>query len=87
MPYTIDFQPVGRRGLCPDGDTLLDAARSLGVDLASICGGSGSCGRCRVQLVAGKLTPVTLNEEAELTLEELAQGYRLACLAVIPTVL
>ncbi len=81
MPYTIDFQPVGRRGLCPDGDTLLDAARSLGVDLASICGGSGSCGRCRVQLVAGKLTPVTLNEEAELTLEELAQGYRLACLA------
>lgn len=79
--YTIDFQPVGRRGACPDGGTLLDAARSLGVDLASVCGGNGSCGSCRVQLVAGELTPVTLNEEAELSPAELAQGYRLACLA------
>ena len=78
---TIDFEPVGRRGPCPDGGTLLDAARSLGVDLASICGGNGSCGSCRVQLVAGALTPVTLNEEAELSTAELAQGYRLACLA------
>lgn len=81
MPYTIDFQPVGRRGPCPDGGTLLDAARNLGVDLASVCGGSGSCGSCRVQLVAGTLAPLTLNEEAELSAEELAQGYRLACLA------
>lgn len=81
MPYIVDFQPVGRRGPCPPGGTLLDAARELGVDLASVCGGIGSCGSCRVQLVAGELTPVTLNEEAELTAAELAQGYRLACLA------
>lgn len=81
MSYTIDFQPVGRRGPCPEGGTLLDAARDLGVDLASICGGVGSCGSCRVQLVTGKLTPVTLNEEAELPAEELALDYRLACQA------
>jgi uncharacterized 2Fe-2S/4Fe-4S cluster protein (DUF4445 family) len=81
LPHTIDFEPVGRRGACPEGGTLLDAARSLGVDLASICGGNGSCGRCRVQLVAGKLTPVALGEEGELSAAELAQGYRLACLA------
>lgn len=81
MPYTIDFQPIGRRGQCPEDGTLLDAARTLGVDLASICGGVGSCGSCRVQLVSGALSPVTLNEEAELTAAELAQGYRLACLA------
>ncbi len=81
MSYTVDFEPVGRRGTCPAGGTLLDAARALGVDLASVCGGNGSCGRCRVQLVAGTLTPVTLTEEGELTPEELEQGYRLACLA------
>jgi len=81
LSYIIDFQPVGRRGPCPEGGTLLDAARALGVDLASVCGGVGSCGRCRVQLVTGELTPVTVNEEAELTAEELARGYRLACLA------
>lgn len=81
VPYSIDFEPVGRRGPCPAGDTLLDTARGLGVDLASVCGGSGSCGRCKVQIVAGKLTPITLSEEAELSAAELAQGYRLACLA------
>jgi uncharacterized 2Fe-2S/4Fe-4S cluster protein (DUF4445 family) len=81
VPYTIDFEPVGRRGTCPGGGSLLDAARDLGVDLASICGGGGSCGSCRVQIIAGEVTPVTLNEESELSAEELAQGYRLACQA------
>ena len=48
LPYTIDFEPVGRRGPSPEGAILLDAARSLGVDPTIICGGSGasaaSCG-------------------------------------------
>jgi uncharacterized 2Fe-2S/4Fe-4S cluster protein (DUF4445 family) len=81
LPYSIDFQPVGRRGPCPEGGTLLDAARTLGVDLASVCGGYGTCGSCRVQVVAGQVTPVTLREAGELSAAELAQGYRLACLA------
>ncbi len=82
MPYIIDFQPVGRRGPCPEGSTLLDAARTLGVDLVNICGGNGSCGRCKVQLVAGQLTPITPQEADRLSAAELAQGYRLACLAM-----
>jgi uncharacterized 2Fe-2S/4Fe-4S cluster protein (DUF4445 family) len=81
LSYIVDFEPVGRRGACPEGGTLLDAARALGVDLASVCGGNGSCGRCRVQLVAGRLTPVNPSEESELSVEERDQGYRLACLA------
>jgi uncharacterized 2Fe-2S/4Fe-4S cluster protein (DUF4445 family) len=81
MSYIVDFEPVGRRGPCAGGASLLDAARDLGVDLASICGGGGSCGSCRVQIIAGKVTSVTLNEEEELSAEELAQGYRLACQA------
>ncbi len=82
MSYIIDFQPVGRRGPCPEGGTLLDAARTLGVDLMNLCGGNGSCGRCKVQLVAGELTPVTPPEADRLSAAELVQGYRLACLAV-----
>ena len=81
MSYTIDFQPVGRRGSCPEGGTLLDAARALGVDLASVCGGYGTCGSCKVQIVAGQVSPVGPREEGELSAAELAQGYRLACLA------
>jgi uncharacterized 2Fe-2S/4Fe-4S cluster protein (DUF4445 family) len=44
----VVFSPSGRRGSFPDGTTVLDAARSLGVDLDSVCGGRGICGRCQV---------------------------------------
>ncbi len=81
MSFIVDFQPVGRRGPCPADGTLLDAARSLGVDLTGICGGHASCGRCKVQVIAGELTPITPTEAARLSPAERAQGYRLACLA------
>jgi uncharacterized 2Fe-2S/4Fe-4S cluster protein (DUF4445 family) len=80
LSYIIEFEPVGRRGPCPEGGTLLDAARALGVDLASVCGGYGTCGSCKVQIVTGLVTLPTLREHGELSLAELAQGYRLACL-------
>ena len=46
--HTIVFTPSGRRGEVPDGASVLDAARALGVDLDSVCGGRGICGRCQV---------------------------------------
>jgi uncharacterized 2Fe-2S/4Fe-4S cluster protein (DUF4445 family) len=81
MTYHIDFQPVGRRGDCPPGASLLDCARQLGVDLVSLCGGSGSCGRCKIQVVTGQVSSLMPGEEALLTAQELAEGYRLACRA------
>lgn len=47
------FMPSGRRGFFPRGTPLLEAARSLGVDIDSVCGGRGLCGRCQVSCVAG----------------------------------
>ena len=44
----VIFTPSGRRGRFEPGTTILDAARSLGVDLDSVCGGRGLCGRCQV---------------------------------------
>jgi len=44
----VIFTPSGRRGRFEPGTTVLDAARSLGVDLDSVCGGRGLCGRCQV---------------------------------------
>ena len=81
MGYTIEFEPIGRRGECPEGATLLEAAQALGVDLVSVCGGAGTCGRCKVQIVAGVVSPLTEREEKALGEAELAQGYRLACRA------
>jgi uncharacterized 2Fe-2S/4Fe-4S cluster protein (DUF4445 family) len=50
----VIFTPSGRRGRFPEGTVVLDAARSLGVDIDSVCGGRGICGRCQVQQSVGQ---------------------------------
>ncbi len=44
----VIFTPSGRRGRVAAGTTILDAARALGVDIDSVCGARGICGRCAV---------------------------------------
>jgi len=80
--YTVDFQPVGRRATVPAGETLLQAAQSAGVELAAVCGGIGTCGKCRVRLISGRLTPPTGEERGIFSDSELLRGSRLACQAV-----
>jgi uncharacterized 2Fe-2S/4Fe-4S cluster protein (DUF4445 family) len=80
--FRIDFEPLGRRGQVHRGQTLLEAAISAGVGLASVCGGVGTCEECLVRLVSGRLTPPTLVEEAVLSKADLSAGVRLACQSV-----
>ena len=77
--FYIDFEPIGRRGQCPGDQSLLESARQLNADIVSICGGVGSCNHCKIQIIAGMVSKLTLEEEAELSDRELKQGYRLAC--------
>ncbi|MDM8348840.1 ASKHA domain-containing protein [Pseudomonas sp. sp1636] len=49
----VVFTPSGRRGRFPLGTPVLEAARALGVDIDSVCGGRGLCGRCQVDLCEG----------------------------------
>jgi uncharacterized 2Fe-2S/4Fe-4S cluster protein (DUF4445 family) len=79
--YNIEFEPVGRRGRCPEGNSLLECARLLNVDLVSICGGVGACRRCRVQVIYGTVSPPTDEDRETFTIAELEKGYRLACMA------
>jgi uncharacterized 2Fe-2S/4Fe-4S cluster protein (DUF4445 family) len=72
--FTVDFEPLGRRARVAQGATLLKAARQAGVGLSAVCGGMGTCGDCRVRVVAGEVSPPT---EAET--EALDKGFRLAC--------
>lgn len=85
------FTPSGRQGDVEAGATVLDAARSLGVDLDSICGGRGICGRCQVQVGSSKSIPLDasrisapgpteLNYRGKRPLEV---GHRLGCAARI----
>ena len=47
------FLPSGKRGEFPKHSRLLDAARTLGVDIDSVCGGRGLCGRCQISCMSG----------------------------------
>lgn len=76
----VDFEPIGRRIHCAAGDTLLEAAQQAGVQIAAVCGGEGSCGRCRIRLMAGSLPAPNATEQAELG-QDLEAGWRLACQA------
>lgn len=70
------LMPSGRQGEAPHGATVLEAARSLGVEIESICGGRLTCGKCQVVLETGTfarhgitsspdhLTPPTEDERA-----------------------
>ena len=59
------FTPSGRRGHVPEGTTVLDAARSLGVDIDSVCGGRGICGRCQVSVGVGSFPKHGITSSAE----------------------
>lgn len=75
----VTFQPIGKRVLVPSGSSLLDAARQAGIELSAVCGGEGSCGQCRVQVLSGSVSTPSASETFILTGQELANGERLAC--------
>ena len=61
----IVFTPSGKRGRFPLGTDILAAARSLGVDLDSVCGGRGICGRCQVLVSEGSFAKHGITSQAE----------------------
>jgi uncharacterized 2Fe-2S/4Fe-4S cluster protein (DUF4445 family) len=93
--HQVIFQPAGRRGDIPEGKTILDASRLLGVGIETVCGGTRACGKCLVKIEVGTferdgitslpdhLSPFTEEECKFIGEEYRADGYRLACAAVI----
>ncbi len=93
--HLVVFTPSGRRSRFATGTTVLDAARRLGVDLDSVCGGRGICGRCQIEVSDGEhakhgitsaaehLSPVDAVEQAYAGDRGLAAGRRLGCTAQV----
>ena len=75
----VKFLPYGAVAEVPAGTDVLEAARSAGVGLRSICGGRGSCGKCRVVVEEGEYEFEYDPSEGLLTEEELERKYVLAC--------
>lgn len=87
----VVFTPSGRRGRFAKGTPVLQAARALGVDLDSVCGGRAMCGRCQIELSVGSFakhgvqsrtehlssfSPLEINYSKA---HDLAEGRRLGC--------
>ena len=77
--HHIDFEPIGRRSRCKSERSLMDCARQMGIELVSICGGKGTCGMCKLQVLAGLTSDLTSLEREKLSEQEIEAGYRLAC--------
>ena len=62
----VIFTPSGKRGRFPVGTPILTAARKLGVDLDSVCGGRGICSKCQISPSYGDFPKhgVTVSEDA-----------------------
>jgi len=91
----VIFTPSGKRGRVAAGTPVLSAARQLGVDLDSVCGGRGICSKCQITPSYGAhakhgitvaedaLSPVNAVEERYDRVRGLKPGRRLGCQAQI----
>jgi uncharacterized 2Fe-2S/4Fe-4S cluster protein (DUF4445 family) len=91
----VIFTPSGKRGHFPVGTPILTAARQLGVDLDSVCGGRGICSKCQITPSYGEFPKhgVTVSDDALSewnSVEErydrirgLPKGRRLGCQATV----
>ncbi|MBL4927640.1 ASKHA domain-containing protein [Fuscibacter oryzae] len=91
----VIFTPSGKRGRFALGTPVLTAARQLGVDLDSVCGGRGICSKCQISPGYGEfpkhgvhvdddaLTPWNSVEERYKSKRGMAPGRRLGCQAQV----
>ncbi|MFN7269308.1 MAG: ASKHA domain-containing protein [Cereibacter sp.] len=89
----VIFTPSGKRGRFALGTPVLTAARQLGVDLDSVCGGRGICSKCQITpgygefpkhgltVSAGALSEWNAVEARYKSIRGLAEGRRLGCQA------
>lgn len=77
---SITFEPEGKKIETPIGTTILRATEEAGVSIRSECGGTGSCGKCKVIVKnSDAVSSVTEIERKHLSHLEIDNGYRLAC--------
>ena len=74
----VIFTPSGKRGRFALGTPVLTAARQLGVDLDSVCGGRGICSKCQISPGYGEFSKhgVTVHEDALSEWNSVEERYK-----------
>ncbi len=76
----VVYQPYDKHTRVPPGTTLFSAAHWIGLPIDSTCGGRGTCGKCKVQVLEPG-TEVTVADRRQLASAEIEDGWRLSCQA------
>src|SRR6202142_3924496 len=79
----LRFLPDGGEVRVPSGTPVFDAASWNGIAIDSTCGGHGTCKKCKVRIVSGDV-PVGPIDPRAFSVDELREGWRLACRAKAP---
>jgi uncharacterized 2Fe-2S/4Fe-4S cluster protein (DUF4445 family) len=74
----VTFLPEGKDVFVLPGTTIQEAASRLEIILEAPCSGQGTCGKCKVRVIAG-VNPPSAEEKKLLNAAEIAAGVRLAC--------
>lgn len=80
--HKLTIQPENREVEVLEGSTVMDALNDAGLEFDFPCGGMGTCGKCRIKMLAGIEQP-TISEQELLEQKELNEGMRLACQTTI----
>ena len=77
----LNFEPISRRVLLTSDKNIYDLLSDISVPIRSICGGQGTCGKCRLLIQTGKefLIAPTSSEKKFLNPNDLDGGWRLGC--------
>jgi len=78
----VRYQPFDKITRVPPGTTLFSAAHWIGLPIDSTCGGRGTCGKCKVQVVEGG-AEITTADRKQLRPSELEARWRLSCQAKV----
>ena len=66
----------------PVGSKLLQGLSDQGILIASACGGGGTCGQCKVQVMSGG-GAILPTETSQISKREAADHYRLSCMVAV----
>ncbi|MFX0047140.1 MAG: ASKHA domain-containing protein [Candidatus Hermodarchaeota archaeon] len=77
----IDFEPISRRLYYKKNNSIYQLLVNSGIRIRSLCGGLGTCGKCKLLIQQGNryINPLTDSEMSLLTKEEISENRRLAC--------
>ncbi len=81
LTFAVAGAPGPRTVRVPPGVTVFDSASWNGIAIDSTCGGHGTCHKCKIRVTTdGQDIPVTRHDERTFSPDQLAEGWRLACL-------